>query len=188
MGYNRGMSETTLAHAPEHWAMLPTAEPALLLEQVAMLRRENATLRAENAVMQARVRELEARLGQNSSNSSRPPSSDPPQTPVRPKAPPTGRRRGGQPGHRGAFRRLLPVEEVDEVVVVIPAVCRHCEQPLPEPTGRRRARVWRHQVVELLPLAVRVTDYQMQVRRCSTCGKRTRADLPAGGPRPPCGG
>jgi uncharacterized protein DUF6444 len=52
---------------------------------------------AENAALQARVRELEARLGQNSANSSRPPSSDPPQAPVRPKAPPSGRKRRGQP-------------------------------------------------------------------------------------------
>jgi hypothetical protein len=58
---------------------------------------------------------------------------------------------------------LLPVEQVDEVVVV-PEVCRHCGQSFPDPAGRRHRRVWRHQVVELLPLAVRVTEYQMQVR------------------------
>src|SRR6185436_15861309 len=40
---------------------------------------------------------------------------------------------------------------------------------------------------ELLPLAVRVTEYQMAVRHCPTCGKRTRADLPAGVPRRPFG-
>jgi transposase len=42
-------------------------------------------------------------------------------------------------------------------------------------------------VVELLPLAVRVTEYQMAVRRCPACGKRTRADLPPGVPRRPFG-
>jgi transposase len=100
---------------------------------------------------------------------------------------PSGRKRGGQPGHRGAFRRLLPVEEVDEVVVVVPERCRHCGQSFPDPAARRRGRVWRHQVVELLPLAVRVTEYQMAVRRCPAWGKRTRADLPAGVPRWPFG-
>ena len=39
----------------------------------------------------------------------------------------------------------------------------------------------------MLPLAVRVTEYQMAVRRCPSCGKRTRADLPAGVPRRPFG-
>ena len=144
-------------------------------------------LRAENAVLQARIRELEVRLGQNSANSSRPPSSDSPQAPTRRRRPPSGRKRGGQPGHQGACRALLPVEQVDEAVEVIPAVCRHCGQLFPEIAARRRARVWRHQVVELLPLAVRVTEYRMEVRRCPACGKRTRADLPAGVPRRPFG-
>ena len=152
-----------------------------------VLRRENAALRAENTILQERIRELEARLGQNSSNSSRPPSADPPQAPARPKAPPSGRKRGGQRGHLGAFRALLPVEQVDEIVAVMPDRCRHCQQSLPEPAGRRSARVWRHQVVDLLPLAVRVTEYQMGVRRCPACGKRTRAVLPAGVPRRPFG-
>src|SRR5262245_46552357 len=84
----------------------------VLLAQVATLRLENAALRAEHAILQRRVRELEGQLGQNSSNSSRPPSTDPPQVLPRRKPPPTGRKRGGQPGHRGAFRALLPVEQV----------------------------------------------------------------------------
>src|SRR5438477_3705811 len=186
------MIETLVPRVPERQAPAPDHAP--LLEQLATLRRENAVLRVENAALRVengalreRLRELEARLGQTSANSSRPPSSDPPQAPARPKAPPAGRKRGGQPGHRGAFRRLLPVEQVDEVLVVVPEACRHCQQPLPESTGRRRGRVWRHQVVELLPLAVRVTEYQMAGRRCAQCGKRTRAELPAGVPRRPFG-
>ena len=42
-------------------------------------------------------------------------------------------------------------------------------------------------MVELLPLAVRVTEYQMAVRGCPQCGRRTRADLPVGVPRRPFG-
>src|SRR5438046_3068350 len=117
------MIETTLPRAPDLWATVPAPDPAPLLEQVATLRLENAALRAENAALQARIRELEARLGQNSTNSSRPPSTDPPEARLRPKAPPTGRRRGGQPGLRGGCRALLPAEQVDEVVVVVPEVC-----------------------------------------------------------------
>jgi transposase len=153
----------------EIWAATPCAAQALIV------------------ALQERIRDLEARLGQTSANSSRPPSADPPLAAARPKAPPSGRKRGGQPGHRGAYRGLLPVEQVDEIVPVVPERCRHCEQPFPATTARGRARVWRHQVVELLPLAVRVTEYQMAVRRCAACGKRTRADLPAGVPRRPFG-
>jgi transposase len=181
------MIEITLPLAAELWATLPAPEPAPLLEQLATLRLENAALRVQNAALQARVRELEARLGQTSSNSSRPPSSDPPHVPPKRRPRPSGRNRGGQPGHRGAFRALLPVEQVDEVVTVVPERCRHCGQPFPATTPRGRAQAWRHQVVELLPLAVRVTEYQMVVRRCPACGKRTRADLPAGVPPRPFG-
>ncbi len=181
------MIDTSFPLAPELCAPAPAPDPAPLLEQVATLRLENAALRAQNAALQERIRELEARLGQNSSNSSRPPASDPPQAPRNRPEQPSGHKRGGQPGHRGAFRRLLPVEEVDEVVVVVPERCGHCGQQLPAPASRRRGRVWRHQVVELLPLAVRVTEYQMTVRRCPACGKRTRAALPAGVPRRPFG-
>jgi transposase len=109
----RSMIETTVPLAPDLWATAPAPDPASLLEQLATLRRENAALRVENAVLQERVRDLEAQLGQDSSNSSRPPSSDPPQVPAKRRARPSGRKRGGQPGHRGAFRRLLPVEQVD---------------------------------------------------------------------------
>jgi hypothetical protein len=156
------MELTALPLPAEIWAATPAAAQALDLGQ------------------QERIRELEARLGQNSSNSSRPPS-DPPQVPARPKASPSGRKRGGQPGHRGAFRALLPVGQVDEVVAVEPERCRHCEQPFPWAPANCRGRVWRHEVVELLPLAVRVTEYQMTVRRCPACGQRTGADLPGRG-------
>ena len=179
----------------------PAPDLAALLEQVAPLRRENAALQAENAALRAenaalqvesavlheRVRELEARLGQTSANSSRPPSSDPPRAPGKRRPPPSGRKRGGPPGHRGACRALLPVEDVHEVIAVLPEACRHCGQPFPAAAGRRLGRVWRHQVVELLPLAARVTEYQMAVRRCAACGKRTRAALPPGVPRRPFG-
>src|SRR3954471_3744800 len=108
-----------------------TLEDALGLLQVvsaelAALRAENAQWRAENARLQARVQALEARLGQNSTNSSRPPSSDPPETPARPPAPPTGRRRGGQPGHPPHQRAMLPPEQVDQLVAHWPTHCRGC--------------------------------------------------------------
>jgi transposase len=120
------MEMTELPLPPEIWAATPAAAQTLIVGQ------------------RERIRELEARLRQDASNSSRPPSSDPPQASARPKAPPSGRNRGGQPGHRGAFRRLLPVEQVDEIVALVPARCRYCEQPFAETAARRRARVWRH--------------------------------------------
>ena len=56
---------------------------------------ENRALKAQVAELLARVAELEARLGMNSRNSSKPPSSDPPNVAARPKKKPSGRKRGG---------------------------------------------------------------------------------------------
>jgi hypothetical protein len=90
------MTETPVPLSPEVWVTVPSEAQALIV------------------ALQAEVRELRARLGQDSSNSSRPPSSDPPQAPAKAERqkPPTGRKRGGQPGHRGSFRVLLPSEGV----------------------------------------------------------------------------
>ena len=178
--YTNDMIETPWPLPPELWATVPAPAQAPLEERF-------TTLLTENAALKERIHDLEARLGQDSSNSSRPPSSDLPAQPKKTKAAPSERKRGGQPGHPGSFRALLPTEQVDQVVLVAPAVCRHCGQPFPSVGPRRSSRPWRHQVVELLTLAVRVTEYQMAVRRCPHCGKRTRASLPPGVPRRPFG-
>src|SRR6185369_17578437 len=81
------------------------------------------------AALTAEVRDLKARLGQNSSNSSRPPSSDLPAVKRRPPTGPSGRRPGGQPGHVAHQRALLPLDRVDVVVDHWPARCAGCAAP-----------------------------------------------------------
>ena len=121
----------------------------------------------------AMVQALQEQLRQTS----RPPSSDPP-LPQRPHRPRGQRRRGGQPGHPGSTRTLIPVEEVDEVVVIKPAQCTHCQAPLsgddPQP--------WRPQVIELPPIKPVVTEYHWHQLACPACGETTRAPWPAGVP------
>ncbi|MCK6479711.1 MAG: transposase [Planctomycetes bacterium] len=140
--------------------------------------REVAHLRKENAALKERVRDLESRLRKSSFNSSMPPSADPPWAPTREKAP-TGRRPGGQPGHRGRTRRLFDPEEVDEVVAVAPARCGGCGRSLQRAASTGRDVV--HQVVDLPATAARVTEYRCEERRCG-CGETTRAALPEGVP------
>lgn len=125
-----------------------------------------------------RVKALEERLGMNSRNSSRPPSSDPPNVPKR-EHKPSGRKPGGQPGHEGKGRTLLPIEAVDEVVDVKPERCACCGADLsgvdPHPV--------RHQVTELPPVKAKVTEYQLHTLACPQCGESTPAWLPEGIPR-----
>lgn len=145
----------------------------------------NALLRDLWAVVQglrSRVAELEARLGQNSSNSSRPPSSDRPAAPAPAKRPPSGRRPGGQPGHRAHQRLLEPPERVDQLIPVWPEQCRCCGGALPPAPELVAAAPERHQVSELPPVRIAVTEYQLQRVRCPGCGAQTRAALPPGVP------
>src|SRR4051795_9913876 len=65
--------------------------------------------------LEQRVRDLEARLKLNSTNSSKPPSSDPIGFKRKPPASPSGRKRGGQPGHRRAQRLLVPPEKARSI-------------------------------------------------------------------------
>ena len=67
------------------------------------LRAENALLRAENATLIERLAELEHRLGLNSSNSGKPPSSDGLKKPARVSSlrERSGKKTGGQKGHPG---------------------------------------------------------------------------------------
>jgi transposase len=131
-------------------------------------------LEATVAVLQERVRELEARLAQNSTNSSKPPSSDPPGV-VRPAKKTKGKKRGGQPGHRGHHRMLLPPERVEKVEHV-PAGCGHCGHSLAGAEEGRPAHV--HQVVELPPIRAEVKEHRMVCLRCPKCSGLTRAPLP----------
>lgn len=138
----------------------------------------------EVAVQQlaTRVAELEAQQRQDSTNSSRPPSTDPPGTPRPPTRHPGQRRPGGQPGHRGHFRALRPVEQVDHVLTVVPAQCVQCGASLAAAAGPGDPPDVRHQVQELPPMQVQVTEYRAAARRCPACGAVTRAALPAAVP------
>jgi transposase len=151
----------------------------LVLHLVAEQAKAIATLQEQVAALQQENAELRARLGQNSSNSSRPPSSDLPGAKPVANRPPSGRRAGGQPGHPGHQRRLLPVDAVDRVIPLVPTVCRQCGELLPVPADPGDPADERQQVTELPPPRAEVTEYQLAARRCRGCGTVTRARRPA---------
>lgn len=159
----------------------PTLPPTLAEAHARIIAqdREIDGLRAMVRQVEARVQALEARLGQNSTNSSRPPSADPPQTPPRPPRPPTGRRPGGQPGHTAHQRALLPPERVDHTRDHWPSRCRHCQTPLGADPDRAVGDPVRHQVVDLPPVRAEVTDHFVHRVRCPHCQGETRATLPS---------
>ncbi len=119
-----------------------------------------------NRRLEARVSELEQRLHRSSRHSSLPPSQDPPSAPPRPRRRGSGRGRGGQPGHEGSSRLLLPLDQVDEVFEHWPDRCHACARAFGEDERLDAAAPQRHQVAELPPIAVRVSEHRLHRLRC----------------------
>ena len=147
----------------EDWAATPVAVRMLVLSLVAAVERLNQQVAA-----------LEEGLNKNSRNSSKPPSSDPPNAPPRRKRVPSGRRAGGQKGHKGHGRSLKPLEQVDRIVDVKPVCCSECGSLL---LGEDSAPV-RHQVSELPRVKPVVTEYRRHTLACLACGAKTKEDWP----------
>ena len=120
--------------------------------------------------LEARIAELEARLGQNSSNSSQPPSSDGPHVKPAPPKTPSGKRRGGQPGHPKHERVILPPDEIFDHK---PTRCRLCATPLtgddPDPIV--------DQVLDLPEKLRSVTHHRRHTLECPCCHAATTAEV-----------
>lgn len=155
-----------------------TARLDELAVRVSDLEADNARLVAENTALRQENSELRRRLGLNSKNSSKPPSSDgldkPPPTSMRGRS---GRKPGKQPGTSGTT--LSQVVVPDEQVPHFPAVCGGCGDGLDPAAGPAGDPIIR-QVFDVPEVSVRVTAHLLHVLACSGCGARTRAAAPAG--------
>lgn len=125
-----------------------------------------------------RVAQSESKLGTNSTNSSKPPSSDPPSVKKR-RRPRSGRKAGGQPGHPGHFRPLVPPERVNETRHLHPDRCRGCGRDISANPGKEFLH---HQVAEIPAIEPHITDYLRHRACCPDCGTVTTAPLPSGIP------
>src|SRR5206468_11813942 len=150
-------------------------------QEIERLREENERLRKQLDEQAKRIADLERQLAlkqQNSTTTSKPPSSD--GLAGRPRE--RGRRvqsrrtAGGQPGHPGHHRELVPVERVDAIVDLVPETCRQCARRLHARHTAGDPR--RHQVTELPAIAAHVTEYRCHRRQCPACGTTTLAPLP----------
>lgn len=126
------------------------------------------------AALEARVSELEAQLAKNSTNSSKPPSSDGLKKPLQTKSNrvPSGKKSGGQPGHKGAS--LSQVENPDKIVIHPVRSCDGCGASLVE---KKADGFEKRQVFDLPPLNLIVTEHQAEQKSCA-CGCVTTAAFP----------
>jgi len=133
-----------------------------------------ALLEEENKKLKKHIKELEGRLGMNSRNSHRPPSSD------GLSRPPVSRRKGGRPkggpkGHKG--HTLQMVDDPHHVVDHTTPKCSACGREL---TRVEATACERRQVFDLPPIQVEVTEHRSHVKTCPGCGCENKAVFPAG--------
>jgi transposase len=144
----------------EDWKQTPPAVRALVLQQHELI-----------AQLIKRVEELEARLGQNSRNSSRPPSSDPPYQRDKRESKGTGKP-GAQKGHKGHQQALLTPTEV---VPVPPKPCEcGCQQV------ENLKAFYTHQHIELPEIEMQITHFVLQEGKCMACGRTCKGVVPEG--------
>lgn len=142
--------------------------------RIAELEEQNAVLLALVESQARRIEKLERHLGLDSTNSSMPPSSDRPKARAqRKKTSKKTRTRGGQPGHKGHKREMLPEDQVDHIVDHYPTQCDcglelGAEHVTGEPV--------RSQHFELVPKLTECTEHRRHACLCPGCGKITRAD------------
>ena len=175
---------------------------AQLRQRLHKVEQDNERLRQQNEHLQRQVEEFQEELGdkdkaiadrdkrisdlerqlaarkRNSTNSSKPPSSDGLAGTQRRRCSPrkkSGRKPGGQPGHMGHDRQS--VENPDRIEEVLAEKCKHCGTPLPQASGERQTvgDVFRRQIVDLPEVIVPVvTEYQYPKLVCPCCQIRTQ--------------
>ena len=126
----------------------------------------------------ARIAELERRLGLNSGNSGKPPSSDGLKKPRRTSSlrEPSDKPSGGQRGHPG--KTLCQVENADATTDHFPTACAGCGGALADAASEGFSA---RQVFDLPdPQPLQVTEHRAHICQCTACGAKTRAAFPAG--------
>ena len=161
------VSELMAAISPEEWAQVPASILELIQELVRRmdrLEKEVVELRAENEL-------LKEQLAKTSGNSSLPPSKNPLNFKPNRKEP-TGKKRGGQLGHKGHERKLYPLEMCQEVILHYPQNCSKCGAKV---VVEENAQPYRHQTVEVPPIKPLITEHQFYAAVCACCGKENQA-------------
>jgi transposase len=141
------------------WEQTPLAVRQLILQLLAVIQQQAVQIAA-----------LDARVSQNSRNSDRPPSSDPPYAKRTARSDTRGQpgAKPGHPGHRQAL--LVPTE----IIAVKPEACGCGPRQFPATTP-----YYTHQVIELPEIQMAVTHVVLHEARCPWCGRLLKAELPA---------
>ena len=150
------------------------AGPEAVISLITYLADMYEALSRQNEVLAQRIKELEERLRTDSHNSNKPPSSDGPAKRPYPARKPTGKKPGGQNGHRGQTLRMTKTP--DKIVIHEVEQCAGCGKPLKDHPAHDYER---RQVFDVPPVAVEVTEHRAEIKDCPECGQTTVASFPA---------
>src|SRR5579859_690044 len=124
--------------------------------------------------LQERIKTLERQQAKDSHNSSLPPSSDRFVRAPKSLRKKSGKKAGGQPGHRG--HHLRQVETPDEILIHPVLSCEHCQHDL---RAQKASLPERRQVMDLPVRRLWVTEHRVEEKQCPQCFHLTRASFPA---------
>jgi transposase len=123
--------------------------------------------------LEARVHELEARISKDSSNSSKPPTSDGLKRKPKSLRGRSGKKPGGQQGRTG--KGLARVSNPDTIVTHAPASCSGCGFDLNAVQGSCAEQ---RQVFDIPQPKITVTEHRVEEKKCPCCGEIVRASFP----------
>src|SRR5713226_3020874 len=123
---------------------------------------------------QERINTLERQQAKDSHNSSLPPSSDRFVRAPKSLRTKSGKKPGGQPGHRG--HHLRQVQTPDEVLIHPVSSCEYCQHDL---RAQKASIPERRQVIDLPTKRLWVTEHRVEEKQCPVCSHLTRAPFPA---------
>lgn len=142
--------------------------------RIQQLEQENGELKETIRLQIELIHDLQDKLAKNSTNSSKPPSSDMYKIPrTKSLRKPSGKNSGGQKGHIG--HTLGFVERPDYIEVHKVNECKHCHASLDnkEPDGYEK-----RQVFDIPPIKIEVTEHRAEIKNCDRCGLQSKADFP----------
>ena len=190
IGQNQGVETLRLPSREEIHAAYEEGEEAVVAlivglaeNWVGIIQEQQASYQQQQETitrLEARVQVLEDQLAKNSQNSSKPPSSDGLKKPrTRSLRKPSGKKSGGQPGHKGHTLKMST--NPDEVQIHGVRCCQYCRCNLERTAPLEHER---RQVFDLPPVRVQVTEHQAEIKACPQCGQQTKAEFPAGVSQP----
>ncbi len=154
----------------EEWNLTPSRVKEIVVQQNLKIQE----LEKELQQLKDRKENLEEKVNRNSDNSNSPPSTDLNKPEKKDRKNRKRRKRGGQFGHKGHSRVLYEAEECTSIHEHLPKTCSCCGEEL---LGFDTSP-YRHQVVDIPPIQLRIEEHRLHQLECHHCGEKTRAELP----------